>query len=69
MIIPIMPTSSGTLFRAALAAEHPLQIAGTINAYAALQAQAAGFQAIYLSGAGVANHSCGIPDIGETTLA
>lgn len=64
-----MPTSPGTQFRSALAAEHPLQIAGTINAYAALQAQEAGFQAIYLSGAGVANHSYGIPDIGETTLA
>jgi len=64
-----MPPSPGTQFRSALAAEKPLQIAGTINAYAALQAKAAGFQAIYLSGAGVANHSYGIPDIGETTLA
>jgi methylisocitrate lyase len=64
-----MPPSPGTQFRSALAAEQPLQIAGTINAYAALQAKAAGFQAIYLSGAGVANHSYGIPDIGETTLA
>lgn len=61
--------SPGRMFRAALAAEQPLQIAGTINAYAALLAQRAGFRALYLSGAGVANHSCGIPDTGNTTLA
>ena len=61
--------SPGRKFREALAAETPLQIAGTINAYAALLAQRAGFSALYLSGAGVANHSYGIPDIGDTTLA
>ena len=61
--------SPGSTFRAALAAERPLQIAGAINAYAALLAQRAGFRALYLSGAGVANHSYGIPDIGDTTLA
>jgi methylisocitrate lyase len=63
------PPSPGSKFRAALAAERPLQIAGAINAYAALLAQRAGFRALYLSGAGVANHSCGLPDIGDTTLA
>ena len=51
-----------------LKAEKPLQIAGVINAYAALLAQRAGFRALYLSGAGVANHSYGLPDIGETDL-
>jgi methylisocitrate lyase len=61
--------SPGKKFRDALAAEHPLQIAGAINAYAALLAQRAGFRALYLSGAGVANHSLGIPDTGDTTLA
>lgn len=61
--------SPGARFRAALAAERPLQIAGALNAYAALLAQRAGFRALYLSGAGVANHSYGIPDIGDTTLA
>ncbi len=61
--------SPGQNFRAALAAEKPLQITGAINAYAALLAQRAGFRALYLSGAGVANHSYGIPDIGDTTLA
>ncbi len=59
----------GSQFRAALAAESPLQIVGTINAYAALLAQRACFRALYLSGAGVANHSYGIPDIGQTELA
>jgi len=58
----------GAAFRAALAAESPLQIVGAINAYAALLAQSAGFRALYLSGAGVANHSRGIPDVGATTL-
>ena len=59
----------GQKFRAALAAEKPLQIAGAINAYAALLAQRAGFRALYLSGAGVANHSYGLPDTGQTELA
>lgn len=48
--------------------EKPLQVVGTINAYTALQAQKAGFHAIYLSGAGVANASYGLPDLGITTL-
>ena len=58
----------GLDFRNALKAEKPLQIAGVINAYAGLLAQRAGFRALYLSGAGVANHSYGLPDIGETDL-
>ena len=61
--------SPGSKFRAALAAENPLQIAGAINAYAALLAERAGFRALYLSGAGVANHSYGWPDTGQTELA
>ncbi|MBL9212044.1 MAG: methylisocitrate lyase [Opitutaceae bacterium] len=60
--------SPGARFRAALAAERPLQIAGTINAYSALLAQRAGFRALYLSGAGVANASHGLPDLGMTSL-
>lgn len=60
--------TAGQKFRKALQEEHPLQIAGTINAYSALLAQGAGFQAIYLSGAGVANASFGLPDLGITTL-
>ena len=62
------PFSPGAAFRAALAAEQPLQIAGAINAYAALLAQQAGFRALYLSGAGVANASYGMPDLGMTSL-
>ena len=60
--------SAGARFRAALKAEKPLQIAGTINAYTALLAERAGFKAIYLSGAGVANASFGLPDLAITTL-
>ena len=60
--------SAGTRFRAALEAERPLQIVGTINAYSALLAEKAGFKAIYLSGAGVANASFGLPDLAMTTL-
>lgn len=55
-------------FWQALDEERPLQIAGTINAYSALLAERAGFKAIYLSGAGVANHSFGLPDLAMTTL-
>ncbi len=62
------PVSAGTRLRAALAAERPLQVAGTINAYSALLAERAGFRAIYLSGAGVANASFGLPDLGITSL-
>lgn len=60
--------SAGARFRAALLAEKPLQIAGTINAYTALLAERAGFKAVYLSGAGVANASFGLPDLAMTTL-
>lgn len=59
----------GERFRAAIAAERPLQIAGTINAYTALLAERAGFRALYLSGGGVANASYGLPDLGITQLA
>ncbi|MBX3709247.1 MAG: methylisocitrate lyase [Gammaproteobacteria bacterium] len=55
--------------RQALTQESPLQIVGTINAYAALLAKQAGFRAIYLSGAGVANASYGMPDLGITNLS
>ena len=61
--------SPGSRFRQALQQESPLQIAGAINAYAALLAERAGFRALYLSGAGVANHSYGLPDTGRTELA
>ena len=58
----------GARFRRALADNHPLQIVGTINAYCAMLAQSSGHHAIYLSGAGVANASYGLPDLGITSL-
>jgi methylisocitrate lyase len=51
-----------------VAAERPLQLPGAINAYAARLAEHAGFKALYLSGGGVAAASCGVPDLGITTL-
>ena len=60
--------TAGARLRAAVDAERPLQVIGTINAYAALLAQRAGFRALYLSGAGVANASFGLPDLGMTSL-
>jgi methylisocitrate lyase len=60
-------TSAGARLREAVEAERPLQVVGTINAYAARLAERAGFRAIYLSGAGVANASYGLPDLGITS--
>jgi methylisocitrate lyase len=60
--------SAGARLRAAIEAERPLQVVGTINAYTALLAQRSGFRAIYVSGAGVANASFGLPDLGMTSL-
>src|SRR5438128_2986436 len=61
-------TSAGARFRAALAREKPLQVPGAICAYHAILAEKSGFQAIYLSGGGVAAGSLGVPDLGITTL-
>lgn len=60
--------SPGLKFRAAVLQEKPLQIVGTINAYSAMLASQEGFKALYLSGAGVANASYGLPDLGITNL-
>lgn len=65
--------SPGARFRHAVAqgnANHggPLKIVGTVNAYCALMAAQSGHQALYLSGAGVANASFGLPDLGMTSL-
>lgn len=65
---PSHPPTPRRRFRDALASERPLQIAGAVNAYAALLARRAGFRALYLSGAGVANASFGLPDLGITSL-
>ena len=60
--------SAGARFRAALAAEKPLQVIGAINAYHARLAERTGFKAIYLSGGGVAAGSLGLPDLGISNL-
>ena len=60
--------SAGARFRAAVAAERPLQTIGAINAYAARMAERVGFKALYLSGGGVAANSLGVPDLGISTL-
>ena len=60
--------SAGRRLRQAIKAESPLQVVGTINAYTAIMAESVGYQAIYLSGAGVANASFGLPDLGMTSL-
>jgi len=61
-------SSAGDRLWKALEAERPLQVVGTVNAYSALLAERAGFRALYLSGAGVANSSFGFPDLGLTSL-
>lgn len=66
--IATAPASAGARFRAALEAERPLQVIGTINAYAARMAQRVGYRAIYLSGGGVAAGSLGVPDLGISGL-
>jgi methylisocitrate lyase len=60
--------SAGAKFRKALAENHPLQVVGAINAYCAMLAEDSGHKALYLSGAGVANASYGLPDLGITSL-
>lgn len=62
------PASAGARFRQAVAASQPLQVVGAITAYAARMAEQTGFQAVYLSGGGVAANSLGIPDLGISTM-
>ena len=59
----------GKIFKNAVKENKPLQVLGTINAYTAMLAEASGCKAIYLSGAGVANASYGLPDLGMTNLS
>ncbi len=68
MAVGSSDNSAGARFRAALVAEKPLQVAGTVNAYAAKLVEATGFRAIYLSGGGVAANSLGVPDLGISTM-
>jgi methylisocitrate lyase len=59
---------AGARLRAAVESERPLQVVGAVHAYSALLAERSGFRALYLSGAGVANASFGLPDLGITSL-
>jgi len=61
-------TTAGEKFRKAVAEEKPLQVIGTICAYHAVMAKRVGYRAIYLSGAGVAAGSLGMPDLGISNL-
>lgn len=63
-----MECSAGKRFRQALREETPLQVMGAINAYCAMMAKRTGYKALYLAGAGVANMSYGLPDLGITNL-
>jgi len=63
-----MTDSMGKQFKACVNAHAPLQVLGAINAYSALLAEQVGVKALYLSGAGVANASYGLPDLGMTNL-
>ena len=60
--------NAGTKFRRALTEERPLQVIGTVCAYHAVMAKRVGYRAIYLSGAGVAASSLGMPDLGISNL-
>lgn len=60
--------SAGRRMRDAIAQERPLQVVGAINAYSAMLAERVGYKSLYLSGAGVANASYGLPDLGMTSL-
>jgi len=60
--------SAGATFRQALAEEKPLQAIGTVCAYHAVMAKRVGYRAIYLSGAGVAASSLGMPDLAISNL-
>ena len=60
--------SAGARFREAVEQENPLQVVGVVNAYAARLAAISGSKALYISGGGVAASSCGIPDLGMTTM-
>jgi len=64
----MMSSSAGARLRALLQIERPLQLPGAINAYSAMLAERAGFKALYVSGAGIANASFGLPDLGMTSL-
>ena len=62
-----MRTSKTKRFRELIAAS-PVMLPGVPNAAMARQAERVGFEAVYVSGAGLANATAGVPDIGLLTL-
>jgi methylisocitrate lyase len=58
---------AGQRFRALVERPGILQLPGAYNGLSALQAKAAGFDALYLSGAAM-SASMGLPDLGVTTI-
>ena len=60
--------NAGAKFRRAVTEERPLQVIGTVCAYHAVMAKRVGYRAVYLSGAGVAASSLGMPDLGISNL-
>jgi methylisocitrate lyase len=64
----MQPSSAGLKLRAAVKAEQPLQVVGTITAFTARMAESAGFKAVYISGGGVAANSLGVPDLGISSM-
>src|SRR5437762_14227453 len=75
-MIPRPPSSTlfpyTTLFRSAqlraLIAKGAVMLPGVPNAAVARQVERVGFEAVYVSGAGVANATAGVPDVGLLTL-
>ena len=63
-----MTLSKGRAFRQLVAEQAPLPVLGAVNAYTAMLLAQAGGQALYISGAGVANASYGLPDLGMTNV-
>src|SRR5947208_8214141 len=62
-----MRTSKTKRFRELIAAS-PVMLPGVPNAAMARQVERVGFEAVYVSGAGMANATAGVPDIGLLTL-
>jgi 2-methylisocitrate lyase-like PEP mutase family enzyme len=61
-------TTPGSRLRALLDRPEPLVLPGCVDALTARLAVAAGFEAVYATGAGIANTLLGMPDVGLTTM-
>ena len=63
-----MPSDTGKLLRAQLEERRGLLVPGAANALAARIIEDLGFEAVYVSGAGVTNTLWGLPDLGFISL-